>query len=121
MVILINARNNLEPIFLPLAIWQIQWLLLEQDQAVRECWLIHNFLFNSNFTIYIQENKIIYKKIPSSPSGADDDDAMTNEDDGSFMTSFYLGFDANSSTTFSSRANTPHSEMLDNTGADNVK
>jgi hypothetical protein len=30
------------------------------------------------------------------------------------------GYDANSSTTFSSRANTPHSEILDNSGAENV-
>jgi hypothetical protein len=29
------------------------------------------------------------------------------------------GYDANSSTTFSSRANTPHSEILDNSGAEN--
>ncbi|CAK5059319.1 unnamed protein product [Meloidogyne enterolobii] len=29
------------------------------------------------------------------------------------------GYDANSSTTFSSRANTPHSEMLENSGVEN--
>ena len=50
----------------------------------------------------------------------DDDDSMVAEEEGPLVSSFCSGYDANSSTTFSSRANTPHSELLENSGTENV-
>jgi len=78
---------------------------------------MHNgFKFNLfDFSI----NVYFFSFSSSSIEGNVEDEMV--EDDGPLMSSFCSGYDvANSSTTFSSRTNTPHSEMLDVSATENV-
>ncbi|KAL7074221.1 hypothetical protein ACQ4LE_006355 [Meloidogyne hapla] len=69
----------------------------------------------------IVDPQIAIECFQSSSTGSREDEDSSPIAESLLCSSFCsgTGYDANSSTTFSSRANTPHSEMLDNSGVEN--